>query len=411
MKKIFVILDGVADNSCNVLNGQTPLEAANKPNLDWFAEHGQNGFMHVIKERVVPASDAALSVLLGYKPFMESRGVVEAIGSDIKFERGDLILRTNFATIEGLEKKRILDRRAGRNLTSSEILDLEKEINNISFDYPFEFHATSQHRGVLIFKGGFSDNISNTDPGYNEDRNSGEFVLDSKPLDSDEDSKLGANILNSFGEKVFHVLQNCSVNFQRKKKGLMPANFLLFRDAGIEKPKFKKIKGRWAGFGYTPLVKGIIKSSGMDLFSFDLPKIKSMDVYNYQEKLLGLACKNAVKFLKKSWKKYDNFFIHFMETDLPGHDNKPLEKKKLIEILDSCFFSYLRKWSKEINLLIGSDHTTSCNFKSHTSDPVPVIFFNNHENDDVEGFSESQALYGGLGKIYGKDLLKKTGFL
>ncbi len=410
MKKIFIVLDGVADNSCKFLDGQTPLEAANKPNLDWFAENGQNGFMYPIKEQVVPDSDAAITSILGYNPNMESRGVIEAIGSDIKFDRGDLVVRTNFASIDGLEDRKILDRRAGRNLTSEEILKLESEINSIQFDFPFEFHATSQYRGILIFKGGFSDNISNTDPEYGSNAKRGEYVLDAKALDSDEDSELAADILNRFSEKVFHTLSSCDVNFERKKKGLMPANFLLFRDAGIEKPKFKKIKGKWVGFGYTPLVNGIIKSAGMKLESFDLPRIKTMDVYSYQVDLLKLACKKAIKALKRNWKKYDKMFIHFMETDVPAHDNKPLEKVKMIELVDRYFFSYLKKKCKDVEIVITSDHTTSCKFKRHTADPVPVIYFNG-KRDDIEGFSESQALYGGLGKIYGKELLKKVGYI
>ena len=59
-----------------------------------------------------------------------TRGQLEARGVGIKVTRGDLVLRTNFATIDSIENGNILDRRAGRTLTNAEADILARSLNN-----------------------------------------------------------------------------------------------------------------------------------------------------------------------------------------------------------------------------------------------------------------------------------------
>jgi 2,3-bisphosphoglycerate-independent phosphoglycerate mutase len=417
MKRIYVILDGVADKKSRQLDMRTPLEAADKPNLDFFTFNGKMGHMFVLNEGIAPESDSAITAILGYKPFVESRGVIEALGEGINFSRGDLILRANFATLDNWENREILDRRAGRSLTSKDLEELEKVINeNVRLPFEFKFYSTGQHRGILIVKGGFSDNISNTDPDYNfgKAKYSGSKLLMSKSLDGEDESSLSANLINNFTKQVFNVLDNHEINLDRKKKGLMPANVVILRDSGNERPKFSKLKGKWIGFAYTPLMKGIVKSVGMKLKTFDRPKMKDMDYYAYNENLLKIACKNAKKMIARNFKKYNNFFVHFMETDIPGHDNKPLEKVKMIEMIDKMFFSWLRKYKDKVEVIVTPDHVTACSLKKHTGDPVPVMIYGKKnsegefDRDDVESFDEERALFGGLGKIDSKDFMGLT---
>ncbi len=49
MKGILVVVDGMADLPCSILNGQTPLEAANMPNLNFLAARGEFGYMYPVK--------------------------------------------------------------------------------------------------------------------------------------------------------------------------------------------------------------------------------------------------------------------------------------------------------------------------------------------------------------------------
>jgi len=413
MKGIFVILDGMGDLPCKQLNGKTPLEAANMPNIDFLATRGELGYMYPVKPGFIPESDEAIVSIFGNDLISSTRGQLEARGTDLNLTRGDLTLRVNFATIDSLEKKNIIDRRAGRTLTTVEAEILAKALNNkIKLPCKFVFKPTIQHRAVLVFRGGFSDNISGNDATYvqgkSEDVNKIGFC---KPLDDEENSQYTANIVNEFIEKAYEVLNNHSVNEERKKRGLMPANFLLVRGAGIEVPKLKLYK-KWLSVAYMPLEIGFSKNSGMQVFSFDYPKLKKLDAYANLYESLAKACKFSIKVLKKNHKKVDYAYIHLKETDLPGHDNKPIEKKLMLEYIDKTFFNFLRKFAppNKIKIVVTADHATPCKLKKHSADPVPVLFYNDSIPKEKK-FCEKEARKGSLGRIMGNELLKKVGFV
>lgn len=417
MKGVLIIIDGLGDRACRQLNEKTPLEAAEKPNLDYMSKNGKLGFIYSINEGVAPESDTAVLSLLGNNPKLSARGVLEALGAGLKIERGDLALRTNFASIDKLErgKGNIIDSRAGRTLTTKEAEILAKEINKIYLPRKFIFKPTIQHRGVLILKGGFSDNITNTDPFYpvKEGLVPPVPIKFSQPLDEDENSAYTANMVNEFVEQSFIKLNEHPINQERRKKGLMPANILITRDAGTELPRVKKLN-KWMAVCYLPLEIAICKEAGMEVFSFPYPEMKKYDVYQNLYDALEKAIKFSIKILEKQKNNFDYCYVHFKETDVPGHDNKPIEKKKMVELLDKNFFSFLKKFAEKnkIKVAVTADHSTPCSLKTHSADPVPLLLFDVTKAErDCLAFNEAEAKKGSLGKIYGKELLRKIGFV
>lgn len=408
MKGVFVILDGVADEPSPVLGGKTPLEVAKTPNLDALAEKSKIDYCYPVKEGVSPESSSAVVSLLGYDYTIAPRGPLEVVGSGIKLKKGDLALRCNFATVDDLDSGNLLDSRAGRTLTTKEARILADAINReVKLPFPFEFHVTRGHRGVLIFRGGFSDNISNADPfygvGYAKKVISPKVVY-SEPLDEEEDSKLSADLVNKFIRESHKVLDKHPINLERARKGLFSANVILCRDAGNEPIKFKKLKGKWLALGYNPLEVGIAEAAGMQIYSFNYPELKGIDVYNNFNEGLSRAIKYACRMLRwKRW-RYDYLYIHFKETDLPGHDNKPHEKVKMIEMIDKKFFYFLRKVIKDGKLVITADHTTACRMKAHTAEPVPVLIYPSPAFKKGQRFTEENGKEGK--KILGKKLLE-----
>ena len=142
--------------------------------------------------------------------------------------------------------------------------------------------------------------------------------------------------------------------------------------------------------------------------------MKKFDVYENLYAALKKAIKFSIKSLKKNYKQFDYAYIQFKETDIPGHDDKPLEKKAMIEMLDKFFFSFLKKFSgkKGIKIAVTGDHSTPCHLRSHSADPVPVLLFGKEaEKDECGSFNELESRKGKLGKIYGKDFLKKIKFI
>ena len=411
MKGILVIIDGMGDLPCKQLGEKTPLEAADMPNLDFLATRSELGYMYPVKPGFIPESDEAIVSIFGNDLILSSRGQLEARGTDLKLTRGDLALRTNFATIDSFKKGNIIDRRAGRTLTTAEAGVLAKALNKIKLPCKFVFEPTVQHRGVLVFKGGFSDNITGNDFTYLQGKFSDITKLGfSKPLDDDENSQYAANVLNEFLEKAYEVLDRHPVNEERRRKGLLAANCLLVRGAGIEPPRLKLYK-KWISVAYMPLEKGFVKVSGMKNFSFDYPKLKSLDAYENLWDGLKKACKFSIKVLKKNRNKTDYAYVHIKETDLPGHDNKPLEKKMMLEYIDRTLFNFLRKFApkNKIKVVVTADHSTVCKLKAHSADPVPVLFYNNSIPREKK-FCEKEARKGVLGSMKGNELFEKVGF-
>ena len=201
------------------------------------------------------------------------------------------------------------------------------------------------------------------------------------------------------------------INSLRVKRGLMPANIILTRDAGVETPDLAKFKGAMAIVSM-PLEKGIAKVSGMNVYPVEYPNMKNYDVYENLHHGLEVMSENAIKLLKKNADDHNFCYIHFKETDVPGHDNKPFEKKNFLEILDKKFFKFLTDYAikNKLKVLVTGDHSTPCKSKTHTSDAVPVMVYNPEEHGDNLTFGEKNSIRGSLGKIYGKNLLKKSGF-
>jgi len=162
-----------------------------------------------------------------------------------------------------------------------------------------------------------------------------------------------------------------------------------------------------------PMEIGFSKVSGMKSFSFDYPKLKGLDAYENLWKGLRKACKYAIKIINKNSKKYDYIYVHIKETDLPGHDNKPMEKKLMIEYIDMTLFKFLRKFctKKKVKVVVTGDHSTPCKLKSHSADPVPVLYYSAEDvKPEEKSFSEAEARKGKLGEILGMGLMKKVGF-
>lgn len=410
MKKVLVILDGASDLPCPSLGNKTPLETSHMPNLDSFVKNGRMGYMYPINEEVVPGSDNSLISIFGNDPNLCKRGVYEAIGAGIGLKNGDLALRANLGTIENLKNRRVIDRRAGRTLTTSEAKILSKDLNRkVKLPCEFIFKNTVQHRGVLVLRGKFSSNISSTDPEWNSDNKNYEFSF-SKTLGESDETKESAKIVNEFVSQAFTVLNNHPINLARIKRGLLPANMVFLRGAGNEIPKIKQYKN-WMSINSMPLEIGISKVSKMKVFLFEYPELKNIDSYrNLYEGLYG-TIDFAIKIIKKESNNFFGCYIQFKETDIPGHDNKPLEKRRMLEIIDKEFFSFLRKFlnGKDIKLVVACDHSTPCKLKAHSADPVPVLVSDGIGYDRGEHFCESEARKGSLGKMYGNEFMEKTG--
>lgn len=412
MKKlVYVLLDGVGDRPDPNLNHVTPLQAAKTPTLDKLARNGKSGLVYTVRKGIAPESDIGVFCMLGYD-FTQSyigRGVVEAIGSGLKFEKGYLALRGNFATLG--KNNSISDRRAGRNLTIKESKELSEAILDkvkLSHNANIQFTSTVGHRFVLvIYVEGeqLSANITNTDPAYERVHGigaavSGEtkfWVVKCKSLDRKPQSMLAAELVNEFTDKSKEILASHPVNAERVKEGKKPVNVVLLRDAGDSLVEIESMQQKY-GLKFAclldmPVEKGIARLTKMDEYSGG-----STTDYEYKAKMTKDLLKN-----------HDGVYVHIKTTDEPGHDGDSRLKTKVIEQIDSNFFSPLVNSvdPKEVAFIISADHSTPCLLKRHSDDPVPVLVsIHGMERDGTCRYTEKDAKNGSLGIMRGTEVLR-----
>jgi len=387
-------MDGLGDRPILELEGKTPLEYANTPNMDKLAALGMNGLLHVIGPGVTPGSDTAHLALFGVDPFKyyTGRGPFEAAGIGLEVKEGDVAFRTNFATID--DNGIITDRRAGRiREGTKELIALfdGMEIDGIQI----LLKAGTEHRAALVLRGkGLSDKVSENDPHVE-----GKEPLTFMPLDGSQEAKKTAEILRKFVLKAETILSEAYINKERKDKGLLLANYFLIRGAG-KVPKLPNFEEEYclktaciAGGG---LYRGVGRMLGMHIIE--------------DSRLTGgtntdLKAKFDITF--KALQDYDFVFTHIKGTDNLSHDGKPVEKADFIEKIDKEIKRFLpENDEQDLVIMLTGDHSSPCSFKDHSADPVPIIIYSKDcRKDDVEKFGETYAAKGSLGHLLGKDII------
>ena len=416
-KILYIVLDGLSDLPLEELNNKTPLEAAYTPQMDKLAQSGVSGVAIPPLENTAPESDVAVFGLLGYDPekYYCGRGPLESFAAGLSFEKGNLALRANFATVDS-DGLTIIDRRVARTLTSEEAQVLANEINSkITLSNAlFEFKATLGHRGVLVIRGirsRLSGYITNTDPAYERKGlfsvPKPEFVsqvlgaLPQPGYENSPEAQETAGLVNEFSLKALQVLKESPLNKKRVSSGKLAANMLLFRDAGDHLPDFIKFSSlynlKFGCFVEMPVDRGIALLTGMDIV--DVPHSTGHLDVDYL-----VWAKIALDALQK----YDGIYVHIKGPDEPGHDGDYAKKKAVIEAIDKYFFPALAEKLdiKNTILAVTADHSTSCAQKAHIANCVPLLICGGGVRPDgTMSFSEKAASLGSLGKIKSQEIM------
>lgn len=390
-KILMIILDGLADRPVTELGNRTPLQAASKPNLNWFAEHGKCGLMDPIAPGVRPGSDTSHLALLGYDPdeVYTGRGPFEAVGVGLSLQEGDVAFRCNFGTID--ENGIIKDRRAGRirEGTSQIAKDLDGlEIGGLKV----MFKEGTEHRAALVLRGeGLSPEVTDVDP------HAVDVKYDvCKPLTPD--AQRTADIVNGFVEESRKILENHEVNRKRVEEGKLPANIILPRGSGVFAPiqtLEAKYRLKCAAIGGVTLVRGICKVVGMD-------------VLNVKGATGGLDTDMNAKGKKalEALGSYDFVFMNIKAGDICSHDGRSDKKVEIVERIDQMMGHIKEGYPEDAVMAVTSDHTTPVSVRDHTGDPVPVLIYGKGVRfDQVADFNEISVAQGILGRIRGADLL------
>jgi 2,3-bisphosphoglycerate-independent phosphoglycerate mutase len=358
MKKLLLfVLDGLGDRPNPILNGETPLQAAYRPNLNALVSTGLGGMMYPVRKGLVCGSDTSHLSLLGYDPekVYTGRGPFEAMGLGIVAEPGDIAFRANFATRnrEGI----IIDRRAGRDIPESG--SLARKISFSMNGVDFIVKEGVEHRAALVIRGkGLSAEVSDSDP-----HEQGKAPRMVRALN--ENATQTADLVNEYLDRVRKILDSSTENADRESRGKPPANELLLRGAGIT-PRLQSFREKFgidgACLAGIPLITGIGNLAGLHLLKH--PGATGRVDTDYKGKVRA-----AVRALDS----HDFVIVNIKAPDIAGHDGDPLLKRDVIEKIDSAL-GQVAELSDGVVTCVTGDHSTPCTSMEHSGDPVPILF-------------------------------------
>jgi 2,3-bisphosphoglycerate-independent phosphoglycerate mutase len=185
-------------------------------------------------------------------------------------------------------------------------------------------------------------------------------------------------MLLSMMKRSFDILKDHPINIERKKQGLNPANCCWFWGAGT-KPLLTSFEEKTGKKGVmisaVDLLKGIAVGANMKVV--EVPGANGGLHTNYEGK--AQAAINAL--LKED---FDFAYVHVEAPDEMGHQGNVERKIQAIENLDQRVIrlikEQLEKSGEEYRIVILPDHPTPIRIRTHSSDPVPYLFYDSTLN-------------------------------
>ncbi|UCD56990.1 MAG: 2,3-bisphosphoglycerate-independent phosphoglycerate mutase [Candidatus Hydrogenedentota bacterium] len=397
-KAVMLIIDGMGDRPIDEFGGMTPLEAAHTPCFDVLAKGGITGLMDPLSPGIRVGTDVGHLALFGYNPLKVywGRGPIEAAGVGIELKPGDVAFRCNFATVD--ENFIVVDRRAGR-IRHTQALAAVLDKMPLGDGVHATFKAATEHRAVLVLSGGrLSAEITNSDPGPANEGEPLQEVRAKRPNQPLADKT--ARLVNGFVRGSYEILREHEVNKERTRKGLLPANIVITRGAGMA-VKMRSLTERFDIKGCCiageSTILGIAQIAGFTALTNEKLTANIDTDLDEKARLTIEGLKNA-----------DLAITHIKGVDLMAHDNRPHEKISFLGRIDGMLQKIIDGLQnpQDTFIAITADHSTPCAIREHSADPVPVLIHGKGVLvDEVQTFGERACARGGLCRIRGNDFL------
>lgn len=380
MKYIVVLGDGMADYAVDEFGGQTILDVADKPNIDYMSEHGELGMVKTVQDGMKPGSDVANLAVMGYdsKKYYSGRSPLEAASIGVQLRDSDITFRCNLVTLsdeENYEDKTMLDYSAGE-ISTAEAHELIKAVADAFNTDVIKFYGGVSYRHLLVWDGG-SKNVTLTPPHDISDKK----ITDYLPKGDNADALL------DMMKRSVDILKNHPVNKARIAAGKNPATSIWLWGEG-SKPQLDTFESKFGKkasvISAVDLIKGIAKLADMN--SIDVEGATG----NYDTNFDGKA-QAALDALENG---SDFVYIHMEAPDECGHQGNAANKKLSVELIDKKVVGFLREQLSakgiDYKMLIMPDHPTPIKLKTHVSDPVPYVIFDSTKTDGGSGLAYTE---------------------
>jgi 2,3-bisphosphoglycerate-independent phosphoglycerate mutase len=383
MKYVILLGDGMADLPIASLDGRTPIEYANTPNMDRMASSGIISLIDTIPAGLPPGSDVANLAVLGYdsRLFYSGRAPFEAASMGIQLSATDVAFRCNLVTLGNLNEPEMEDFTAG-HISATQAALIMADLNAALKTDEFHFYPGLGYRNLLVWKHG-KERIKTTPP----HDITGKKVAPYLPEGED------AHEINALMGLSQQVLADHPVNKERVSKGLKPAISIWLWGQG-RAPQIKKFRDKFQIKGgmisAVDLLKGIAVNIGLEIL-----KVKGATGYT-DTNYIGKA-KKALWALEH----LDFVFVHVEATDEMGHEGNLEGKIKAIEDFDKKVVGTVLEGLPsfgDYRVAVLSDHPTPIALRTHIADPSPLAILSSRPEENQNrgiGFGEKAAKMSG----------------
>ena len=382
-KTILFLGDGMADEPLAELNGRTPLQAADTPNMDAIARQGRSGTLLTLPAGFPTSSDVANMSVLGCDLASElcGRGPLEAASQGIKLGENDIAFRMNLVTVDA---EGILRDFSGGHIAQSDAAEAIRLLNKRLGSDAVRFYPGVSYRNLLVLSGPeFSAEISYDKP----DDNHGQAVAKHLPRTKSAEGQYTAALLRDLIARAADVLKG------REANGIWPWSG---GKAGAIHNLCQRYGIRAAVISAVDVINGLGRCMGMDVIK--VPGATGYIDTDYEGKADA-----AVKALAD----YDFVYVHVEAIDEVSHAQDLKLKLKTIEDFDKRLIGrVMSQAGTGVAYCVLPDHPVPLALGKHTRTPVPVALCQpGVEPDGVKTFDEHAALKGSLGHLKGGDLM------
>lgn len=382
MKYLVILCDGMADTPVPSLSNKTPMEVADKPNIDSLAKRGEIGLCKTVAKGLKPGSDVANLSVLGYDPLLcyTGRSPLEAASIGVDLKDTDVALRCNLVTLsdeDNYSDKTMVDYCAD-DISTEEAEEIIKTVQEAFGDEVYHFYPGVSYRHCLTVANGTTDLGAMTPPHDISGRVIKEYLSDSE----------NAKPLISLMERSYDLLKDHPVNKARIAAGRRPANSIWLWGEG-RRPQLQNFYEKNGVSGGIISAVDLLKGIGI-CAEMETPEVEGATAYidtNLEGKVAA-----AIDLFEKG---VQMVYIHVEAPDECGHRGEVENKVKAIEIIDKRvaepMLAYLRD-KGDFRVLVMPDHPTPLATKTHSSEPVPYLIYDSRkELNGADSFNEKTA--------------------
>ncbi len=367
-KYLILIGDGMADWPIASLGNRTPLEAADKPNMDFMAANGAMGMVQVVPKEMYPGSDVSNLSIIGYDPktVYTGRSPLEAASMGVSLGRDDVAVRCNIVALRNSGADSEMEDFSAGHISTGEAAELLEALQakvDAQGDglggLGIRFYPGVSYRHLMVWPGG-NDALETTPPHDIHGKKITEF------LPSGE----GSSLLLSLMELSREIFPDHPVNRKRAAAGKLPGNSIWLWGQG-KAPRIPTFRDKYGLDGSVvaavDLIKGIGVYAGLSVVA--VPGATGYVDTNF---------KGKAEYALRELETKDFVLIHVEAPDEAGHNGSVPDKVRAIERIDREMLGPILDRARsggDLSVLVMPDHPTPVAIRTHSQEPVPFIFY------------------------------------